>query len=206
MIPKIISINESESIDENISQFAITLAIPSSHQIVVRPEKEELTVEQIHLMQKDIQVAFEQTVLVVLIGVENSSNEVQNSLLKCLEEDSERIQFLLLVHSPAGLIATILSRCSFEDSKTKQKEINEEYAPISFSFQNNSEVKKEEALIRIDNYISSLTPSLKEGKILSYVLSIRKLIKENNMNPILALDAILIFLSKTSTMIITDEK
>jgi len=200
VIPKIFTITESDSPDEIIAQFAHKFSIPPSYQIVIQPEKDELTVEQIHIMQRDIQVSFDQTALVVLIAVENSSNEVQNSLLKSLEEDSTRIQFLLLVKNPAGLISTILSRCSLEIREENERLVLENYKLILFSFQNNSEVKKEEALIRIDAYLGSHPSPLKSGKLLSHILNIRRLIKENNMNPTLALDAILIFLSKTSTM------
>lgn len=205
MIPKIVTINEGDKIDEIISDFAIQQGIEPSHRIVVRPEKEELTVDQIHLLQKDIQVVFSKKVLVVLLGVDYSSNEVQNSLLKCLEEDSDRILFLFLINNPARLLSTILSRCMMVEPRPvlRKHASLEKYSDI-FSFQKNSEVSKEGAIEKIDRYIQ--LSSLKNHRILHHVLQIRKLIIDNNMNPVLALDYILIFLSKTSTMKVIYEK
>ena len=205
VIPKIISVTDLEDVDVIISEFAVQQAIDPAFRIIIKPEKDELTVEQIHLMQKDIQVAFSKPVLVALQGVDNSSSEVQNSLLKCLEEDNERIQFLLLVTTPSRLLSTIRSRCGsidtvFISSGAKQVAI---YSEI-FSFQKNSDATKEVAITRIDQYIQS--PLLKKSRDLKYILNIRKLIIDNNMNPVLALDAILIFLSKPSTIKITHEK
>ena len=205
MIPKIYTVYDKDAYEKVVSQFARQHGIDPSHIIVVRPEKEELTVDQIHLMQKDIQVAFSKTVLIVLLGVDDSSAEVQNSLLKCLEEDSERILFLFLVKNSARLLPTILSRCSLVETKPT---IGTSEPPTGnssiFSFQKNTDVTKNEALDRIDQFIQF--SSLKDSKILRHILQIRKLIADNNMNPILALDTILIFLSQTSRMSIIHEK
>ena len=199
MIPKIITINERDNIDEIISVFARQCDIGLSHRIVISPEKDELTVDQIHLMQKDIQVVFSKKILVVLQEVDGSSNEVQNSLLKCLEEDSERIQFLFLVKNPALLLPTILSRCTSAEPRLSfhRSESPESFLDV-FSFQSNSDVTKESAVGKIDAFI--ISQSIKNNHILHHLLTIRKLIIDNNMNPFLALDDILIFLSKTSTM------
>ena len=199
VIPKIITINEGDDWNEIITQFALQQGIEASHKIIVQPEKDELTVDQIHLMKKDIQVSFSKKVLVALLGVDNSSGEVQNSLLKCIEEDSERIFFLFLVKNPHRLLSTILSRCAMiETGKTSSRQVFLKNDPNTFSFQNNSEATKDEAVERIDRYIQS--SPLNDHKILHHLLKIRKLIMDNNMNPVLALDNILIFLSKTSTM------
>lgn len=205
MIPKILQITEENKIDETILSFAGKIGALPSYTIIVRPEKDELTVDQIHLMKKDIQVGFTQTVLVVLLGLDYSSNEVQNSLLKCLEDDAERIQFLFLVKNPSRLLTTITSRCSLIESNAHS------LSPISsivassdiFSFKNNTETTKEVALEKIDRFLQS--SSVKDHRILHHILSIRKLITDNNMNPVLALDDILIFLLRSSSMKVTHE-
>jgi len=201
VIPKIITINAGENSESVIVHYGDLLHIQKSHRIVVVPEKEELTVEQIHLMQKDIQVAFSQMVLVALIDVDASSVEVQNSLLKCLEEDSERIQFLFIIHNSLRLLPTILSRCSLEDfRKISSKRVNDAISLDFISFQNNSDTKKEDSIKKIDQLLESSPSIIKDQKTLRYVLQMRNLIVDNNMNPVSALDAILIFLSKTATI------
>lgn len=205
VIPKIIVVNEGDEGSEIISQFAHQQDIEASHRIVVRPEKDGLTVDQIHLMKKDIQVSFSKKVLVVLQGVDDSSSEVQNSLLKCIEEDSERILFLFLVKNPNRLLSTVLSRCAMVETGRNLPKLRLSKSDVDiFSFKNNSEATKEEAVERIDQYIQY--SSLKDHKILRHLLKMRKLIMDNNMNPVLALDNILIFLSKTGTMKLTHEK
>ena len=155
VIPIITTVNKGDDIDKIIHHYAMKYAIVPSHIIVVQPKKDELTVDQIHLMQKDIQVAFSQLVLVVLREVDNSSNEVQNSLLKCLEEDANRIVFLLLVKNPARLLSTIRSRCMVIDYKPAAgklklaKDYTEDYTKV-FSFAKNSEVSKEISIDAID--------------------------------------------------------
>jgi hypothetical protein len=151
-------------------------------------------------LKKDLQVSFSKKLLVVLLGVDNSSNEVQNSLLKFLEEDSARIEFLIPVTNPLRLTPTILSRCTVSEFIREVSVQNKSADDLThtFSFQNNSDISKEEAVERIDSYIAS--PSLRSNKTLTHLLTIRKLIIDNNMNPVLALDSILIFLSKTGTM------
>ena len=205
VIPKIITISPEDNSDEHIAQFANALGIAPSHRIVVSPEKDELTVEQIHLMQKDIQVSFSKMVLVVLLGLDVSSLEVQNSLLKCLEEDAERIQFLFLVHNPLRLVAPILSRCTVLNSTETTIE-PKGLTDISdiFSLENNTDSTKELAVEKINRYIRY--SHIKDYKALHHILTIRKLIMDNNLNPILALDSILLFLSKTSTIDVRHEK
>ncbi|MCX6732922.1 MAG: hypothetical protein NTV98_05275 [Candidatus Roizmanbacteria bacterium] len=205
MIPQILTIIDETAIETCISQFAHQNEIIPAQTIIVRPEKEEITVEHIHLLRKDIQFSFKGKVLVVILALDNSSIEVQNSLLKCLEEDSERIQFLFVVHNPTRLLPTILSRCSVvhHDLSTRVEKSIASYEDI-FSFQNNSDSTKEDAVSKIDSYIEY--SKLKDHRVLRTMLNIRKLIIDNNVNPILALDHILIFLSKTSTMKVSNEK
>ena len=200
VIPQIISINTEEKNEEIVNEFAHKYGIEPSHRIVLYPEEEELTVDQIHEMQNDIKVSFSKQVLVALIGVDASSIEVQNSLLKSIEEDSERIIFLLIVKNASRLLSTILSRCTLipPDSKSinSQKSIDDE--SIVFSFATNSEATKESAVELIDRYLTS--PKLKSSVILKQLLLMRKLIIDNNVNPSAALDNILIFLGKKGTM------
>jgi hypothetical protein len=73
-----------------------------------------------------------------------------------------------------------------------------------FSFPHNSESTKESAVQKIDQFISSGVHY--SSHLLRHILTMRKLITDNNVNPSMALDSILIFLSKTSTMKETNEK
>lgn len=205
MIPQILINIDESTIETHIFQFAHTHDISDAHVIMIKPEKDELTVDQIHLLRKDIQYVFKEKILVAIVALDASSNEVQNSLLKCLEEESERIQFLFVVKNPTRLLPTILSRCTIIPhnlGEQVEKKVNsyENY----FSFQNNSECTKEQAIEKIDTFIQH--SKLKNHAVLRKILDIRKLVIDNNVNPILALDHILLFLSKTGTMKVANEK
>ena len=205
MIPQIQHISKTENRDELIANFARQHSVLPAQIIRLIPEKEELTLDAIHQLQKDIQVQFAGTILVAIEGLDFASAEVQNALLKSLEETSERIAFLFLVSNPARIIPTILSRCTV----TKIGEDVASQAPPEildpiFSFEHNSETTKEAALQKIDHYIQyekQITTSA-----LSHILHMRKLITDNNLNPVLALDSVLIFLSKSGTMNVKHEK
>lgn len=201
VIPKIITIFDEKNGEDIIQVFIKEHKIDISHVLVLRPEKDELTIDQIRQMQKDIHVSFSKEVLVVLHNLDNSGSEVQNSLLKILEEQSERIHFVLLVKDAARLLPTIVSRCTLITDKnfplSKDKKMITD--PLEyFSFKTNSDTTRDGATIKIDQFLDS--GAIRSGKNLRYILTIRKILIENNMNPILALDSILLFLSKTGTM------
>jgi len=133
------------------------------------------------------------------VGVDDSSSEVQNALLKSLEEDAERITFLLVVKNPSRVLSTIRSRCTLIYNHLSSLALKtEKETPVHFSFAENSEVNKETAVQRIDLYIQS--SKVRDVATLAHILSIRSLIIDNNMNPVLALDEILLFLTKNSTI------
>lgn len=201
VIPKIITILDEKNGEDIIQLFIREHKIDNSHVLVLRPEKEELTIDQIRQMQKDVNVSFSKEVLVVLYNLDISGSEVQNSLLKILEEQSERIHFVLLVKDAARLLPTIVSRCTLMPNRNPP--IDEDKSLITdpleyFSFKTNSDATKDGATTKIDQFLNSGT--IRRGKNLRYILTMRKLLIDNNMNPILALDSILLFLSKTGTM------
>lgn len=205
VIPKIITLTNTDDPKEVIDHYAVKNNIAPLYIIRVEPEKTELTVEQIHLFQKDIQVSFSHPLLIVLQDIDASSNEVQNALLKSLEEESDRIQFVLLVRTPSLLLPTIRSRCALIDEKTAvMRNTMERDSKEVFSFAHNSTSTKETALLTIDQFISSRAPCT--PALLRYILTMRKLITDNNVNPSMALDSILIFIAKTSTIKKTHEK
>jgi len=208
VIPKIIPIHNAEDGEAVVQQLIIDNKIDPSHILLVKPEKEELTIDQIRQMQKDLQVTFSKQVLIVLYSLDNSSIEVQNSLLKILEEESERFLFILLVNDVTRLLPTINSRCSLINrtnivSHDKERHKIENVRDF-FSLKSNSDATKEMAVTKIDVFLQSGT--INNTSHLQHILTIRKLILNNNMNPILALDSILLFLIKKGTMKVPNDK
>lgn len=208
MIPKIIIIHDEREGEKAIQHIITENRISPSHVLILKPDKEELHIDQVRQMQKDVQVSFSKQLLVVLYSLDDSGVEVQNSLLKILEEESHRLLFILLVKTVSRLLPTIISRCSIMPHAALLS-INPEVKGIAnfaefFSFQKNSESTKDDALAKIDTFL--LSHAVKSRTQLRFLLTHRNLILDNNMNPILALDSILLFLLKPSSMKVLNEK
>jgi hypothetical protein len=58
VIPQILTITDESAADAIVMQFALQNRIETSQIFDIQPEKDELTVDQIHLLQKDIQISF----------------------------------------------------------------------------------------------------------------------------------------------------
>ncbi len=204
VIPHILVYQNADQIESVIQTFIRKYNIQNSHVLRVEPLETELTVDQIRQMQKDVSVSFTQMVLVVLRDVDNSGAEVQNGLLKLIEEESERLLFIFFVRHPSHLLPTILSRCSIDANtifKTAPPLQQNGITTISddyFCFQSNSDMTKESATEKIDAYLHS--GKIKNLAVLQHVLQMRKYIIDNNVNPALGLDSILLFLLKAGTM------
>ena len=208
VIPQIITIVDENERDSFIRQYIFDKKIDPSHVLILKPEKDELSIDQVRQLQKDVCVSFEKEVLIGIYSLDNSGIEVQNSLLKIIEEQGDRLSFLLLVTDPVRLLPTILSRCSLIYYGSKEPHHQEDGVITDcidhFSFIKNSDTTKGEAVARIDHLLRSHTIS--SSKILTHILSIRKLVLENNMNPLLALDSILLFLTKPGTIKVLNAK
>ncbi len=61
--------------------------------------------------------------IVTVYPAESMSNNAANSLLKTLEEPTEKLLFLLVTHKPQQLLPTILSRCLAFPVATPSKEV-----------------------------------------------------------------------------------
>ncbi len=208
MMPKIIIIHDEREGEKAIQHIIAENKISPSHVLILKPDKEELRIEQVRQMQKDVQVSFSKRLLVVLYSLDDSGAEVQNSLLKVLEEESDRLLFILLVKNTSRLLPTIISRCSLipqEALSSGNPEVKTTVNPLEFfSFQKNSDSTRDEAIAKIDTFL--LSHALRNRTQLRFLLTHRNLIIDNNMNPTLALDSILLFLSKPGSMKVPNEK
>lgn len=201
VIPQILIITGETDTASIIAEYASRLSVSSSYITTVAPEKEELVMEQIQNLHTMTRFATTNPMLIAISGLDKSSIEVQNMLLKTLEELAERYIFLLFVESPERLASTIRSRCLVR-SHVPAKEENKKKSTVSpadhFSFALNSDTTREQALKKIDDYLEqSLMNSV---PFLKYVLKIRSLIINNNVDPGMGLDSILLFHLKHSTM------
>jgi len=200
VIPNIFVISNAEQIEEVVSSRSKQESIPEAYITRIFPEKEELVVDQIKELSLITRLSSAQLSLISIVGLDYSSDEVQNKLLKSLEELSERFEFLIFVYHPERLLSTIKSRCSIINlNKTHAlSKGNETPAADFFSFQSNTEISRESAIQKIDEFLSHAI--LKDVQSVKHILHIRSLIENNNVNPSMGLDSILLFFMKHSTI------
>jgi len=200
VIPNIIVISDVEQIEQVISSRSKQKAISEAYITRIFPEKEELVVNQIKQLGALTRLSSAQLSLISIVGLDFSSDEVQNKLLKSLEELSERFEFLIFVYHPERLLPTIKSRCAIVNLCKPVSVIkNSEIAPtVFFSFSSNSDISRELAIQKIDDFLSHAI--LKDLQSVKHILHIRSLIENNNVDPSMGLDSILLFLTKHSTM------
>lgn len=165
----------------------------SVSQIHVVPvdEKTELNVEQIRDVRKQLSYHYDQSVIVIFQWVDRSGSEVQNMLLKLLEEHQPTIHLILIVQSIHSLVPPIVSRCKIIQKRESAVGTS---TPVLLNSQSKLTVAD------VDAYIVSLIPQSSSMKVLSYLLHQRQLLLYNNLSPQSVYDGILIFMKKVSTM------
>lgn len=201
VIPQIIVITKEIGSADIIADYARQFSVSSSYIETISPEKEELTVEQIRDLHQMTSLATTKPTLIAIMALDKSSAEVQNMLLKTLEELSDRYIFLLFVESVERLAATIRSRCLIRSLVPLKKDNGKkkEVSPADyFDFGKNSEMTREDAIKKIDSYLMQSQVSSLE--FMKHLLKTRSLIENNNVDPGMGLDSILLFSLKHSTM------
>lgn len=179
----------------------------------VKPIKEEIGIDQIREIKKELITYNKDKRLFIIYSFETASIEAQNALLKTLEERTVRCQFILLVSNIHHTLPTIQSRCkiiqlSKDDGSIVSQEII--HCINTMKLSNNHEFLIERIVSGITrpeaiNFIDQLLIYFKKHYdeipqtfplIVKKSLEIRNLIQNNNINPQLAIDNLLIFINK----------
>lgn len=178
--------------------------------IKLTPEKTEYSINQIRSIMKEIVLYQSQIRIYLFETFEKSSIETQNSLLKTLEEPPTNIQFVLSVSNEYQIIPTILSRSkivkkavsppNLTDEKVASNNLDLRKLEDTLSHTDFNVTNKDEALIQIDHLISQVKTAKeyreRSFKIIKECIKLRRLIDNNNINPQLGIDHLLIFISK----------
>ena len=200
VIPNIVVITNQQQIEQVISEHRNSKSLSESSITRIVPIKEELTVDQVKELGLMTRLASSDPSLIAIIGLDLSSAEVQNMLLKSLEELSERFEFLIFANYPDRLLPTIRSRCTtvFLDKPSFVNKKRDIVCSDYFSLSSNSDISREEALKKIDIFL--LEAILTNILTLKHILHIRSLVENNNIDPAMGLDSILLFSLKHSTI------
>lgn len=220
MFPLIlVSKNESE-IDIYIGEFIKKNNYPAYSIIKVYPQNKEITIDQIREIRKDIRVSSIKRLFIIYF-FDTSSGEAQNAFLKTLEDHTSVNQFILTVQNEENVLSTVKSRAKLiyldrefsnknisSDSEENKKKndvfIKGVMNDSDYKFLNDpmiTALSKEQTLLFIDQIILYFRDKIKNGStnqtsIIKESFKLKKLVQNNNLNPQLALDNLLIFIKK----------
>jgi hypothetical protein len=179
-------------------------------------EIEKLSMEQIRELHKELIWTKDSLKVFVLYSFESASAEVQNSLLKTLEEKTEHNQFIVCVTNENAVLPTILSRVKkIYLEKTEETEKIDDDILFLKNFSKNPSLEylgaktvlvttQERASQFFDSCIHFYSKRLEDDKnatfILKKILETKQFLLSNNLNPQLAVDSILLFIRKQHSL------
>lgn len=180
------------------------------------PQSSEYSIDQIREIKKEVKVDQPLKRIYLFEEFENSSLEAQNAFLKLLEEPPENVEFILTVSNPYTLLPTIISRTKivrldkgerYEGNKNIEKALmlylsKKNLGVIDFNIFTSS--SKEDCLTLLTQiclfFRERLSNDPKSAAIIKEILTVYRLVQNNNVNPQLAVDHLLIFIAKKYSM------
>jgi len=213
MMPTIFVGTDSKKQQDFTDKFIADNRILPYYIFRIEPEKEEISIEQARQIKKEIIVRAAHKRLFIINKFDNASYEAQNALLKTFEENTANNLFMLLAINIERIIPTIRSRSKIifleknrgikmRDNIVKLLDsllVDKSYVFFGMKpFQTNT---KDEVLLIVDEIIFYFKEKLKENnlacvKIIKKAISLKELLQNNNLNPQLTLDNLLIFIVK----------
>ena len=213
MLPVIVVSQFEEKQEAYIQNLIKEHSIALYNQFYIRPEKKEISIEQIRELKKQLIHHRTEPYLFVLYSFDNASAEAQNAMLKTLEERSQQHMFLLLASQSDKLLPTIRSRSRIEvlDSKTAPvvdpkvtdlvESITTAKNPDFLANTMVSGIKAEQAPELIDAIILVLRTKLEHDSIkasssIKEAMKLKSLLQNNNLNAQLCIDNLLLQIHK----------
>lgn len=220
MIPVILIGKDEKQIKSYIDDFISKNKFKAGDIFKIEPEEKEITIDQIRELKKSVRYVSKAR-LFIIYKFDSASQEVQNALLKTLEEKTQN-QFFLTAENSEKILSTIKSRSKIIYIKTDKKDVVSQKIKVlvnqiktlnGYSFLNNpiiEKINREDSL----NLIRGLILHYKENilldniaaKVLPELFKTYELINNNNINPHLAVDNLLIFIFKLYTINNKNEK
>lgn len=168
------------------------------------PQASEYSIDQIREIKKEVKVGNPMKRTYILEDFDKSSFEAQNSFLKLLEEPPDNVEFILCVSQPYLLLPTIISRTKIirlgisKVSKGDKNFKKKDFHSVDFSlFTCSSRDDCLDILTQVLLFFRErFLDDPKSTAIIKESLTVYRLVQNNNINPQLALDHLLIFIQK----------
>lgn len=207
MIPLILVSGNKKEVDRFIEKKRNLL---QAIVIKIKPKINEYSIDDIRQIKRELYLYHKQTIIYLFEDFNNSSIPAQNAFLKLLEEPPSNTLFILTTPIIHALLPTIISRSKIIKfaKKSEEKEgkdlliyqieriINQQTNKIPFlSFKVNDRQLADEILVKIISFFRKrLSVDTHSINILKESIKVKTLIENNNINPQLAIDHLLIFI------------
>lgn len=203
MIPIMLIASNLRKINRFVNDFAKDRKISQNLIFKILPKTKEFSIDQIREIKKEIIYSLTEERLYILYDFQSSSLEAQNAFLKTLEEAPDKIQFILVVDSQHRLIPTIASRSKIIIlEKSLLPAVDKDTAEFIDRLIKDQSLKifgleKDDLIDQLIVYFKGrLAKDPKAAKVLKEIIKVGSLIKSNNLDPRLATDHLLIFISQ----------
>ncbi len=216
MIPLILISSNLEKQEEYISDFIKEHKISPYFTYKIHPLKTEITIDQIREIKKEIITKTNTIRLFICYSFDSANLEAQNAFLKTLEEKNDQNQFILLAKNIERLLPTIRSRSAIHnlDHGVGNPTVSNSYAHLfnkakaseTYDFLSEPIIQgltREDAEKFFDEFALFIRNICRENNykyipVLKKVLQTKSLLQNNNLNPQLAADSVLILFNRTS--------
>jgi len=201
MIPLLIFSKDSKLIKKYVDNLRV-----GSIFFEIVPSAKEYSIDDIRNIKKEASIFYPKTRIYYFENFHLSSIPAQNSFLKLLEEPPSNVQFVLTTDNKNSLLPTIISRVKIIKLIEKQsKEVVEQFIspfhtttkiPLS-SFKITDKESAKNIILQLINFFRDKLDSDKKSPIiLKEILRLNSLFENNNLNPQLTVDQVLIFIYK----------
>ena len=206
MIPLLFCSRDASETDQFIARVCEKRSIPTHAVFHMQGEKSAIVIDQVRELQRFLKTKSGDTRLIVLHDLDTASAEVQNALLKTLEEKSAAVHFIITARSLEGILPTIRSRSTAVYGKAVSETSTPEFEDLITDLLSSvdasilahpklARISKEQADLFFSELLGALRAKMRDG---SYHLSPaarltleqKQLLMRNNLNPQLAVDAV----------------
>ncbi len=214
MLPIILVSKDKKDRDNFVKKFIKENNFSESQIFKTFPLKSEILISQIREIRKELTISTPSPRLFILYDFNKATLESQNALLKSLEEQGLKNQFILVVSNEYSILPTVQSRSKIVrlDKKLSGNKKDQPYSNLIENLESSKNYKflSDKTLANISRedaadffiwlilyYRKKLSSSSKSAKIIKEALRLKALLENNNLNPQLTCDNLLIFIFKT---------
>lgn len=216
MFPIILLSNNQKNTDDFILNHKIEHGFKEVDVQLISPLKATITIDQIRSLKKDLTIMASNPRLIIFEQFEASNLEVQNAMLKVLEDLNTKNQFILLVSRVEKLLPTITSRCRIVVTEFTEQIIIDETRKGIEKFLEKPHIgflsldvfqcsTKEAAVLLLTDSIQIMRQKMKVGNgkvatVIKKTFDLLHKLQNNNLSPQLTVDAWIILVVKSLSL------